>query len=122
MPVINKASRKFAPKKRFLGFRTATAAIAVDMDVLAKKGVMHHEGEGHAYLIVYDQGLDTAWVFRGAPDQVSKELSVSDIDFAPPGPSASALNGLEPVNGFDVFWFAWYAFYPKTVVLDGNNP
>lgn len=127
MPVMNEssmneASGKFPPKKEFFGIRTAGEALAVDMEILAQQGVMHYRSHGEVFLIVYDQGLDTAWAFRGPPGQGVEDLSVGDIDFSTKGPTAPVLDSLEPVIGFKVFWFAWQAFYPKSVILDGNHP
>ena len=121
MPVMNKASRKFPPKKEFFGIRTDTEALAVDMEILSQQGVMHYRSQGDVFLIVYDKGLDTAWAFKGPPEQVVEDISIGDIDFSTEGPKASGLDSLEPVIGFKVFWFAWHAFYPKSVILDGNN-
>ncbi|MFO7766403.1 MAG: hypothetical protein R6V33_08230 [Pelovirga sp.] len=49
------------------------------------------------------------------------DKALGAVHFTAEGPAADALDGLSPVNGFDAFWFAWYAFYPQTVILDGKN-
>jgi len=109
--------RRFPPKQMILGFRTADVAVAVVRDALRSEGVLRTEHQGTHFTIVHDPGLDTGWVYAG-PEPV--ELSPSDVSFGPGGPRAEALEGLEPVNTFDALWFAWAAFYPDTVVLDGG--
>jgi len=115
-PVMNKDTR-FPAKKVMLGFRTAEATFAVDKDYLREEGIIHHEHNAEHYLVVYDPGLDTGWVYR-SKDSIRTEAI--DIDFGPDGPRHEFFNGLTSINAFEAMWFAWAAFYPDTNVLDGS--
>lgn len=116
-PLLNDSSR-FPAKRVVFGFRTQEQAVAVDMAALRQSGHFTHRGKDGDYLVLYDPGLDTAWVYRAANGSAPGEPG--DVAFTPAGPRAETLEGLEPVNGFEAMWFAWYAFYPDTIVLDGN--
>lgn len=119
-PVLHN-SQLYPPKKEIFGFRTKTEAVAIDKQVIARKKIMRYKGADNDFLIIYDAGLNTVWVLRGNPNQLPPNISIQDIKFDLNGPSATALNGLTLVNGFDAFWFAWFAFYPNTVVLNEKN-
>lgn len=119
-PLMNESSR-YPSKREMIGFRTATEAIAIDKQALRDVQVMRYLGERQDFLILYDDGLDSAWVLQGSHGAIPDNLTLADVDFGPTGPVGERLAGLSPVNAFDVFWFAWYAFYPQTVVLDGKN-
>ncbi|MFO7813503.1 MAG: DUF3179 domain-containing (seleno)protein, partial [Pelovirga sp.] len=119
-PLMNESSR-YSSKRQMIGFRTTTEAIAIDKQSLRDVQVMRYQGERRDFLILYDDGLDSAWVLQGNHGALPDNLTLADFDFGPAGPVGERLAGLTPVNAFDVFWFAWYAFYPQTVVLDGKN-
>lgn len=116
-PLLNESDR-FPAKREVFGFRTREEAVAVDMAALRKTSHLVHKGKDGDYLALYDPGLDTAWIYRADAGSVPDNLD--DVAFTPAGPSGEALQGLEPVNGFEAMWFAWYAFYPDTIVLDGS--
>ena len=116
-PVMHRDER-YPAKEEIFGFRTSSGAVAVDMDHLSEQGALKHDDGSASYLILHDAELGTAWVFRGMPDTVPDSDS---IHFGPAGPEHPALGDLEPIHGFEAMWFAWYAFYPDTVVLDGES-
>lgn len=113
-PVQNEDGR-YPPKREFFGFRTGAGGVAVDMDYLAAQGAIALEHGDHHYLVLHDDGLGTAWVFRG--DEALDPPQ--EVAYGPDGPRHESLDGLEPVNGFEAMWFAWVAFYPQTRVIDG---
>lgn len=119
-PTMNE-SPLFPAKREVFGFRTAMEAVAIDKDVLRSNPVMRFEGKSNDFLILYDEGLDTAWVQGADHGELPDDKALDAVHFTAEGPVADALEGLTPVNGFDAFWFAWYAFYPQTVILDGKN-
>jgi hypothetical protein len=116
-PVMHQSPR-YPAKHSILGFRTATTAVAVDKRHLREQGVIQQSLAGEHFLIIDDPGLDTGWVFRAEqPAQIDRRA----IRFAADGPQAPGLDALEPVNAFEAMWFAWYAFYPQTVVIDDQQ-
>lgn len=115
---VRPTSDRYPPKQEIFGVRTATTAVAVDREHLASEGVVNiPAGEDHL-VVVHDPGLDTGWAFL-ADQPVAVDLDEDRLRFGPRGPEHPALEGLTPVNGFEAMWFAWYAFYPDTVVVDG---
>lgn len=119
-PAMNESSL-FPPKREFFGFRTTTEAVAIDKEFLRKNPVIRYHGNREDFLILYDEGLDTAWVLRADHGSLPDDKALGAVHYTAEGPVANALESLSPVNGFDAFWFAWYAFYPQTVVLHGEN-
>jgi hypothetical protein len=116
-PVLDESDR-YPPKREIFGFRTAVEAVAVDRDALRRAGHLVHRGEDGDYLVLHDPGLDTAWVYRAAEGDLPEVPA--EVSFGAEGPGLEALGRLEAVNGFEAMWFAWYAYYPDTVVLDGE--
>ncbi len=108
---------RYPEKHEILGFRTADKAVAIEPEVLARAGHLRHEGETADFLILHDPGLGTGWVYRASPGNLPDDEALADIDFDADGPTGSALESLEPVNAFEAMWFAWYAFYPDTLVI-----
>ncbi len=115
-PVMHADSR-YPSKHVILGFRTAELAVAVDKAYLRRQRLIHYQGGGEHFLIIHDPDLDSGWVLRSP---VAIELDPKQLRFSAAGPRAPALAGLESVNAFEAMWFAWTAFYPQTVLLDGR--
>mgnify|MGYP006427643973 CR=1 FL=1 len=115
-PVMNKSDR-FADKHTILGFRTNTLAAAVDLNYLRNNKIVQHAHDGKHFLIVYDPGLDTGWVYQH--DQ-SIDINYDDVRFAAGKPQHPLLDEIEAVNAFKAMWFAWAAYYPETVVLSSD--
>ncbi|MEX2515592.1 MAG: DUF3179 domain-containing protein [Gammaproteobacteria bacterium] len=116
-PVMN-SSRRYADKTTILGFRTADIAVAVDRDYLRSAGVIQHTYMNQYYTIIHDPVLDTGWVYRSDNPVM---VDIDSVVFAADGPQAQGLAELESINAFEAMWFAWYSYYPETVVLDGSD-
>ncbi|MFV8833416.1 DUF3179 domain-containing protein [Aquisalimonas sp.] len=113
---VQHEDERYPNKHEIFGFRTGAGALAVDMGHLASEGAIRMEHGDDHILVLHDDGLGTAWVFRGdEPVDVP-----DDVTFGKDGPEHDALNHLEPVNGFEAMWFAWAAFYPDTMVVNGQ--
>ncbi len=111
-PVMHQSS-DLAQKKTILGFRTADSAVAVKMQTLRIEKVVQVTQGDAVYIIIYDQGLDTGWVYQA--DQ-TLDIDVNNIPFEQTGPQVRALNNLPAVNAFKAMWFAWKAYYPDTLL------
>jgi hypothetical protein len=116
-PVMHRDER-YPAKQELFGFRTADGAVAVELAHLRENRVLVHKGDRERFLLIHDPGLETAWVYRGEPENIPDPDA---IRFGPKGPEHPVLTGLQPVHGFEAMWFAWSAFYPDTVVLDGSR-
>lgn len=104
---------RFPPKSPVIGARTAKDAVAFPKDALREAGQLVHEGGGSVFVAVYDEGLDTGYVFESsrppAAAAVVEGTGPGNVRW-PAGFDARAL------NAFEAMWFAWAAFYPKTLV------
>jgi hypothetical protein len=109
-PVMNEDGR-FLPKKVMLGARTRNAAVAFPLDVLRQAERLELVANGDVFTAVYDQILDTGYIFRG---RTSARPEVAGT--GPHGVSWSGGDAPEPANTIQAMWFAWTAFYPQSVV------
>ncbi|MFU8833156.1 MAG: DUF3179 domain-containing protein, partial [Wenzhouxiangella sp.] len=119
-PVFERSDR-FDEKYEIFGFRTTDQAVAIDPALLAAQGSVRIEAEGVDFLVIHDPVLTTGWVFRGRPGSLPDDTDLEDLTFTASGPRSAALEPLQTVNGFEAMWFAWTAFYPDTIVIDGSN-
>ena len=104
------------PKDVFIGARSGDGAVGFLKDTLRDDHLLTASVEGTQYVAAYHRQLDSAWVYRN-PDAVSFEPTDAGYE-SPDGAVYSADNlPLETVNSFDVFWFAWYGFYPNTEIV-----
>ncbi len=109
--VMHKGSYLAIPKGEFSSIQVANATLG-----------------GDPIVAIYDGGLDTTRVFlrRAAGRELNFQISgtkVTDIetgsDWSLKGEALSGrLSGtkLTAVKSFDVMWFAWFAFFPSTLV------
>ena len=82
---------RFHQKKVVVGVRVNGAALAIPKDEFAERREAKIEVGGRELVAQYDAELDAVRVL----DRKT----------------------LEPISAYDVMWFAWYAFNPKTEVL-----
>ena len=106
---------RFPTKEVVLGARTADGTVAFHKQTLRDRGVMTGALAGTDHLAVYDQELDTGYVYRN-PDGVGFDYRDGQA-VGPDGIAhAPADLPLEPVLAFDAMWFAWAGYYPSTEV------
>ena len=105
---------RFPMKAVVIGVRTADGAMAVPKETLRERLVVNGTMSETSYVTVYDGSLDTAYVYRN-PDERSVEADGGGVvvDGEPHEPDSLPL---EREIGFDAMWFAWYGYYPSTVV------
>lgn len=109
-PLMSQDNR-FPPKSVFVGARTRDSAVAFRLQSLREAGRLELEANGEVFTGLYDERLDTGYIFRGRTD--------ADAEIAGIGPYGVSWSGgstPEPVNAFVAMWFAWAAFYPQTAV------
>jgi hypothetical protein len=104
------------PKEVIIGARTSDGAVGFVKNALRDDHLLETTVGDTPYLGVYHHQLDSAWVYRN-PERQSFQATESGYE----GPDGTVYSAdelpLEPVNAFDVFWFAWYGYYPETVVV-----
>ncbi|SER42180.1 DUF3179 domain-containing protein [Natrinema salaciae] len=105
---------RFYPKAVVVGARNADGAMAVPKSTLRERGVVDGTMSDVPYVTVYDETLDTGHVYHN-PDKKTVEYNDGDltVDGAESAPDELPL---ERELGFDAMWFAWYGYYPSTVV------
>ena len=105
---------RFPPKEVVVGARNADGAMAVPKESLREHEVVERTVNDVSYVTVYDETLDTGYVYLN-PDDASVESDGETVivDGDEFDPDALAL---EREIGFDAMWFAWYGYYPSTEV------
>jgi len=117
-------------KRRVLGFRAGTNAYAVPLDAFKKALFLRVDAQGASITLVASSDRSTARAFVTGSrrfDVVESNGSVRlrDLETASDwdGFTGTAVSGplagqrLEQVPVFQSYWFAWRAFYPRTIVL-----
>jgi len=126
---VSVTDERFHPKKVVLGVRSGDAALAIPKDEFLKNGLQSFELGGRAFVAIADPDLGSLRVFRregprGTLRLVASGEGIVDAETgsrwslqgeAMSGPLASVK--LERVSAFDVQWFAWFAYYPDTQIL-----
>jgi hypothetical protein len=88
---VRASDDRFHPKKVVVGIRVNGAALAIPKDEFAQRREARVDVGGRELVAQHDAELDAVRVFDR--------------------------NTLEPISAYNVMWFAWYAFNPKTEVL-----
>ena len=104
-------SNDLARKTTILGFRTHDNTVAIKMETLRKDKVVKVFANDTVFIVIYDKGLDTGWVYQA---KQNLDIDLSKMAFEQTGPVNKALNNLPAVNAFKAMWFAWKAYYPDT--------
>jgi len=129
---VMRYSRRFPAKEVFIAVTHRQAHIAARKQTLRDRGVLTTNVAGDPVIFLYDPALDDGGAFLprtadgllrlapvpGRPGYYRDAASGSAWDAsgaAVQGPSRGAV--LPRLPAFNVMWFAWYAFFPGTVVL-----
>lgn len=117
------------PKKTVTGLRIGQRNFVLDPIELREAESILFKWENQSYLIFWDEGLETTRIFNQTdyPDLVieketrslsSKSASMKwDFDGWPIRHDTS-LNA--PIY-YDAFWFAWYAYFPDSTILEVSD-
>jgi hypothetical protein len=106
---------RFRPKTVIVGARPPEGPLAFRKATVNDEGVVRETVGGASFLAVFDRELDAALVYR---DDGSREFTYDDGRVTDAAGTAYAPTDLplERVVAFDAMWFAWFGFYPGTVV------
>lgn len=123
-PVLAETDR-LAKKSVVLGIKSGRERLAIPKDTVLKRRVMNLDAGGKPLVAVGNPELEMAWVFE-------RNLDGKILDLRP-GEDGALLDGkgrawkrnglvlegpggvrLPAANFYEVMWFAWYAFFPKT--------
>jgi len=106
------------PKAVVIGMRSENGAVAVRKDMLREERLRAFELGGVNHLAVYDDALDTGYVYRvddtdaPAPSWENGRVGIDGTDHEP------AELPYEREIAFDAMWFAWYGYYPMTELYE----
>lgn len=126
---VSARDERFHPKKLVVGVRTGGEALAIAKEELLARRVLNVELGGAALVALADPDLAALRVFRRDTQRgavrfaMSGDAIVDEETRSRWSAEGEAMGGafagtrLERVSAFDVQWFAWYAFYPRTRVL-----
>jgi hypothetical protein len=129
---VMRYSRRFPAKEAFIAVTHRQAHIAARKQALRERGVLTIGVAGGSVIFLYDPALDDGNAFvphasgglmrlarlAGRPGYYRDAASGSVWDASGTvvqGPSRGAV--LPRLPAFNVMWFAWYAFFPRTAVL-----
>jgi len=118
------ADDTFSDKKTVVGVKSDNHVVALDPFLIKEVKVLQFDLGTTKAVAVYDERLKAVRVF-------SRELNGTLYDFKPSTEGFIDQNGqhwnyngiheelqLIPLTYFDVMWFAWYAYYPDTEVIE----
>lgn len=126
-PVINRSDR-FPLKKVVFGVKAGEERLAVPLEEFRSVVVDNYTLSGVPLTLLYEGQLDTLRAFRGDVEDriltfVQRDGQILDEETESVwSPEGRAIEGtyqgtaLRRVSAFNVMWFAWYAFYPDTLV------
>lgn len=130
-PILHEDHR-FDEKEVFIGIKLSADHLAVRKSLLRGEGVASARMAGTLLLILYDPRVDDARAFLADVDGQEVPMYLGGIRPGryidePTGsvwdPYGRAVSGplkgtaLRSVPSFDVMWFAWAAFFPRTAVI-----
>jgi len=108
-------SDRFHPKEVVVGARTGDGVVAFVKETLRTKKTAATDVGGIPYAAFYDERFDSVWVYRN-PDGETFEYDDGEYVDTDGYVFVADEIPLDAVNAFDAMWFAWYAYFPNTVV------
>lgn len=107
-------SDRFPLKEVVIGVRNEDGAMAVRKDRLRENRIVEGPLNGVDYVSVYDETLDTGYVYRN-PEDI--DIDFDGIRYVVDGESYDSVGlPLEREIAFDAMWLAWFGYYPSTVI------
>ena len=102
--------------------------LAIEKSLLKEKKVLNIYMYNQHIAVFYDEGLDTARIYKGSLNGINYEFKYvngsfidvnTDTTWSIEGVSTSG--SLEPIVYFDSMWFGWYNFHPDTSLIIAKN-
>lgn len=126
---VARSDGRMHPKALVYGVRERGAALAITKERALRERITAFDLGGEPLVAIADPDLAAIRVFRRRLGSQTVELraeggGIVDAETSSRWSYAGvategelARQRLEPVNTFEVFWFAWYAFHPRTAVI-----
>jgi hypothetical protein len=107
-------SDRFRLKEVVIGSRNEDGAIAVQKQRLREDLVVEGSLNGIDYVSVYDDTLDTGYVYRNSE---ALDIDFDGSRYVVDGESYDSFElPLEREIAFDAMWMAWFGYYPSTAI------
>ena len=116
----------FSEKKIVVGVKSDDQVIALDPFLIKDIKLLQFDIGKTKAVAIYDERLKSVRVFSTELNGISYDFETSANGFIDQYGQLWGYNGiyeelqLKPLTYFDVMWFAWYAFYPETEVLNDS--
>ncbi len=120
-PLINSdETYDFHDKQMVIGIKYKESKAAVIKSKVSKDEALNFTLSDTPMTAVYDPRLNNIRVFIGTYTLTEPDIlvDVAGNQWAINGTAIQANAPLESPNHFEVMWFAWYAFYPDTEVIE----
>lgn len=126
---VTPTDERFHPKKVVVGVRHGGEALAIPKQEFASRRVANVELGGTGLVALHDGALDTVRLLTRATSKGEVRFALRGdavVDeetgsrWSPEGRATAgelANAALERIGAYDVMWFAWFAFNPRTKVL-----
>lgn len=120
-PVVHE-NRSEDPKEVYIGVRTEQP-VGIQKSFMRSEGVFEFQAGDQSLVAFYDEPLDAVFVYSAEFDGEVLRFEESGDDFVDQNGvewdtrGESRVGSLDWAPSFDVFWFAWFAFFPKTMVV-----
>lgn len=104
-----------------VGTRATGSPVAFGLHSLRSAGSLSVETDGVTLLAVYDESLDTGYVYR-----TDGSVSVDSVDdgvvtLGDGSTHAAAALPFAEAYAYEAMWFAWAGFYPETALVGGSS-
>jgi hypothetical protein len=124
-PVMNEHQGQYNDKKMVIGIKLNKRTAALNTSIVKKERVYNFEIDSSLLVAFYDERIKNVRVFKSELEGKPLTFNIIDGDIVDQhgikwhedGFSENS-DSLESVTHFEVMWFAWYAFYPKTQVIE----
>jgi hypothetical protein len=145
-PLTQEIDSRLLPKARVVGIRDGDNGVALELDVLAREGVVAVTTNGWNYVAFHQGGLvssldagsindgrevgQTGVFVAEAADGTTLTFAATDAGFVDDQTSTTwsitgaALDGplageqLAPLSHLDTFWFSWSIYQPNTTIYE----
>lgn len=122
-PVLHTDNR-FLDKKVVVGVKYKDSVLAIDPTLVREEKIVEFEISGLKAVAIYDAHLKTVRIFSRLLDDKLLSFTATQNGFEDQYTNNWSYNGqyndqqLSTITYFDVMWFAWYAYYPDTEVIE----
>lgn len=120
-PVVYE-NRSENPKEIYIGVRT-DQPVGIQKSFMRSEGLHEFVAGNESLVAFYDEPLDAVFVYNARFEGETLEFEHSGDVFVDQNGNEwntrgeSSVGELDWAPSFDVFWFAWYAFFPETKVI-----